>query len=72
MDWDGQVIMTSSDVADFLKIQVNSVRRWSRTGKLKGYRLGDRGDWRYLRGDVLAFLKRNKVLPKEVVDVGTK
>ncbi|HEY33299.1 MAG TPA: helix-turn-helix domain-containing protein [Dehalococcoidia bacterium] len=64
--------MTSSDVADFLKIQVNSVRRWSRTGKLKGYRLGDRGDWRYLRGDVLAFLKRNKVLPKEVVDVGTK
>lgn len=54
---DGQVIMTSSEVANFLKIQVNSVRRWSRTGKLKGYRLGDRGDWRYLRGDVLAFLQ---------------
>ena len=72
MDWDGQVIMTTNEVADFLKIHVGSVRKWSRTGKLKGYRLGDRGDWRYLRGDVIAFLQGNRELITELVDVGTK
>ena len=72
MDLDGQVIMTTSEVADFLKIHVGSVRKWSRTGILKGYRLGDRGDWRYLSGDVLAFLQGSKGLLTEVVDVGTK
>jgi excisionase family DNA binding protein len=71
MDWDGQVIMTTSEVADFLKIHVGSVRKWSRTGKLKGYRLGDRGDWRYLRGDVIAFLQGNRGLIKELVNDGT-
>jgi excisionase family DNA binding protein len=49
------IIMTSAEVAEFLKVHLGSVRRWSRTGKLRGYRLGERGDWRYLREDVLAF-----------------
>jgi excisionase family DNA binding protein len=52
---DGNAIMTSTEVAEFLKVHLGSVRRWSRSGKLKGYRLGERGDWRYLRKDVLAF-----------------
>ena len=71
MDWDGQVIMTTSEVADFLKIHVGSVRKWSRTGKLKGYRLGDRGDWRYLRVDVIAFLQGNRGLITELANDGT-
>lgn len=52
---DGNAIMTSTEVAEFLKVHLGSVRRWSRSGKLKGYRLGERGDWRYLRKDVLTF-----------------
>ena len=72
MDLDGQVIMTTNEVADFLKIHVGSVRKWSRTGMLKGYRLGDRGDWRYLSGDVIAFLQGNNRSLTEVVDVGTQ
>ena len=52
---DGDAIMTSAEVAEFLKVHLGSVRRWSRSGKLRGYRLGERGDWRYLRKDVLAF-----------------
>jgi len=43
---DGDAIMTSAEVAEFLKVHLGSVRRWSRSGKLKGYRLGERGDWR--------------------------
>ena len=56
LDWDDDVIMTSSEVAKFLKVHLGSVRRWTRTGELRGYRLGERGDWRYLRRDVLDFL----------------
>lgn len=56
LEWDDNSIMTSSEVARFLKVHLGSVRRWTRSGELKGYRLGQRGDWRYLRKDVVAFL----------------
>jgi len=56
MEWNDNVIMTSSEVARFLKVHLGSVRRWTRSGELKGYRLGERGDWRYLQKDVLNFL----------------
>lgn len=72
MDLDGQVIMTTNEVAELLKIHVGSVRKWSRSGMLKGYRLGDRGDWRYLSGDVIAFLQGNNGLLAEAVDDGVK
>ncbi len=54
--WDDNSIMTSGEVARFLKVHLGSVRRWTRSGELKGYRLGKRGDWRYIRKDVIAFL----------------
>ena len=50
-------VLTSGEVADLLKVHLSSVRRWSRNGKLRGYRLGGGGDWRFLRKDVLAFLQ---------------
>jgi excisionase family DNA binding protein len=62
-EWDDDVIMTSSEVAKFLKVHLGSVRRWTRTGELKGYRLGERGDWRYLRKDVLDFLFKYSQAP---------
>ena len=57
LGWDDESIMTSSEVARFFKVHLGSVRRWTRSGELKGYRLGKRGDWRYLRKDVIAFLQ---------------
>lgn len=56
LEWDDNSIMTSGEVARYLKVHLGSVRRWTRSGELKGYRLGKRGDWRYLRKDVIAFL----------------
>jgi len=32
------------------------VRRWTREGNLKGHRLGGKGDWRYVKKDVINFL----------------
>ena len=51
-----KAIMTCDEVAEFLRVHVSSVRRWSRCGKLRAYKVGDRGDWRYRKQDVLAFL----------------
>ena len=49
-------IMTCDEVAEYLRVHVSSVRRWSRNGKITAYKVGDRGDWRYREKDVLAFL----------------
>ena len=52
----GKEIMTCDEVAEYLRVHVSSVRRWSRSGKLTAYKVGGRGDWRYREKDVLAFL----------------
>ena len=49
-------MMTTSAVARMLNIHINTVRRWSDQGILKGYRIGPRGDRRFQRGEVVAFL----------------
>ncbi len=49
-------IMTTGEVARFLKVGVGAVRRWAREGTLKGYRMGGRGEWRYIKEDVIKFL----------------
>ena len=49
-------IMTGAEVADFLRVHLSSVRRWSRSGELRAYKVGSRGDWRYREQDVLDFL----------------
>ena len=54
--WADEVIMTGEEVAEFLRVHLSSVRRWSRSGELKAYKVGNRGDWRYRHQDVLAFL----------------
>ena len=46
-------IMTGPEVADFLRVHLSSVRRWSRSGKLRAYKVGNRGDWRYREQDVM-------------------
>ena len=55
-DVSSKEIMTANEVASLLKVSVSAVRRWTRTGALKGRKLGGKGDWRYLKSDVLGFL----------------
>ena len=62
-------VLTSNEVAELLKVHLSSVRRWSRSGKLKGYRLGGGGDWRFLRKDVLAFLQSYSILAEGGGDI---
>ncbi len=53
---DHKAMMTCDEVAEYLRVHVSSVRRWSRSGKLTAFKVGGRGDWRYRKQDVLAFL----------------
>jgi excisionase family DNA binding protein len=57
-----RAIMTCDEVAEYLRVHVNSVRRWSRSGKLTAFKVGERGDWRYRQQDVMDFLYDGNLL----------
>jgi len=50
-------MMTARQVAEFLGVSVQSIRRWSFGGALRFYRVGAAGLLRYRRDDVLSFLE---------------
>ena len=54
-----EMMLTIRQVASFLHISLSTVRRWSDKGMLRFYRIGPRGDRRYLRDDVLRFLEES-------------
>jgi len=55
------VMLTTSDVAHLLGLHPNTVRRWSKKGILKLYRIGARGDRRFKREDIDSFLKEAEI-----------
>lgn len=54
-------IMTTSEVAYFLRVHPNTVRHWTNTGLLPSFRLGTRRDRRFKREDVDHFLRQNNL-----------
>ncbi|MBA7617507.1 hypothetical protein ES703_24822 [subsurface metagenome] len=53
-------MLKGSDVARLLHVHINTVKRWSNQGKLKVYRISSRGDRRFWREDIDAFLEERK------------
>jgi excisionase family DNA binding protein len=51
--------LSTGDVARLLNIHTNTVRRWSRNGVLKSYRIGPRGDRRFRRSDVQKLFQKS-------------
>jgi excisionase family DNA binding protein len=56
--------LTTSEVARLLNVHINTVRRWSNQGVLKTYRIGSRGDRRFLREDITEFLSQRSKIAK--------
>jgi len=54
-------IMTTSEVAYFLRVHPNTVRHWTNKGLLPSFRLGTRRDRRFRREDVNDFLKQKNL-----------
>ena len=51
-------LLTAGDVANLLRVHINTVRRWSNLGILPSFRVGPRSDRRFRKEDILTFLKR--------------
>jgi excisionase family DNA binding protein len=49
-------MLTTRQVASFLQVSICTVRRWGDHGLLKYYKIGNRGDRRYLLKDVQSFV----------------
>jgi excisionase family DNA binding protein len=54
-----RMLLTTSEVANLLYIHINTVRRWSDQGILTPFRIGPRGDRRFVKKDVLDFRNNN-------------
>lgn len=67
-DTQTKALLRTKEVAARLHINENTVRRWSERGILKAYRIGRRGDRRFLLRDVNRVLT---VLRKNSGDGGT-
>jgi len=51
-------IMTVDEVATYLKMSPQVIRRWLRQGKLKGVKIGK--EWRIDKADIDALMKKDK------------
>ena len=49
-------MLTLREVARLLHVHPNTLRRWSNDGKIKAYRITERGDRRFKREEVARFL----------------
>ncbi len=55
-----KALLTGDEVATFLNVRLNTVRRWSNQGLLKCYYIGPRDDRRFTKQDVLSFLRKGR------------
>lgn len=56
-DLESKAMLTPRDVGHLLGIHVNTVRRWSKKGLLRAYRISSRGNRRFRREDIDRFLE---------------
>ncbi len=57
--------LTTEEAAKLLRVSEASIRRWSNQGKLKCYRIGGRGERRFLLSDLLECVEKFKNIEKE-------
>ena len=58
------VMLTPSEVASILSVNINTVRRWTNRGLLKAYRIGTRGDRRFREEDIASFISEEAGIAK--------
>jgi excisionase family DNA binding protein len=58
--------LTIAEAAEFLHVSETSLRRWTNSGKLRCFRVGGRGERRFLVEDLLEFMVSGKTPPEPV------
>ena len=66
MDGRESRLLTVAEVADYLRVDPESVRRWLRDGKLLGINLGRGPGWRIRVDDLEAFIAARHTRPGEL------
>lgn len=51
-------LLTLQEACAILNVHPNTLRKWDKEGKLKAVRFGSRGDRRYKKEDILAFIEK--------------
>jgi len=59
-------LLTVVEVADYFRVEPESVRRWLRDGKLLGINLGRGPGWRIRVGDLESFIAERRTRPGEL------
>lgn len=62
-------LLTPAEVAEMLSVNVDTVKRYSRSGELVGLQLG--GRWRYQLSDIEEFIERQKAKSKSAAQLST-
>jgi len=61
-------MLTTGEVANLFKVHPSTVRRWNDKGLIKAYRIGPRGERRFIRKDIDSYAGGNPastcVIPK--------
>src|SRR5215467_9055315 len=57
-------LLTTEEVAEFLRVDIVTVRRLVNRGELPAYRIGN--EYRFTRGDLEEFVKRQRVSTGEI------
>jgi excisionase family DNA binding protein len=53
-------LLNVRDAASFLGIKANTIRIWAQSGKLKGIKIGTRGDWRFTKEELSKMIRVEK------------
>lgn len=51
------MLFTVKKAAEFLGVVPKTIRRWARSNKLKGVKIGPRGDWRFTKDQLLQMIQ---------------
>jgi len=51
-------LLNVQKAASFLDVSAHTIRRWAQLGKLKGVKIGSRGDWRFTKDDLLKMIRK--------------
>lgn len=52
-----QELLNIQQAAKFLGVNIRTMRRWAQKRKVKGLKVGTRGDWRFTKEDLLKLVK---------------
>ena len=52
--------LTTAEVAELLKVNPETVKRWLRSGEMRGSLLSDRAGWRIAREEVARFMEERQ------------